>query len=93
MRTGRDERHDEDGEPHGGDGLRDGEGGAEAEELHGNKDPDCEPTAHAQERVARGREAAVACEEDELGGDAVCLQGLHSHDEKEAREHTVRDEV
>lgn len=36
-----DEGEDDDGEADGGDGLRDGKGGAETDQFHGHEGPDC----------------------------------------------------
>lgn len=88
-----DEGHDEDGKADGGDGLGDGKGGAEADELDGDEEPDGAAAANLEEGVGRRGEGLVAAEEDELGGDAVGLEGLDAHDEEEAGKHAVGDEV
>ena len=43
--------------------------------------------------MAGGCEGAVAREEEQFGGYTVSLEGLHTHDEEEAREDAVRNEV
>lgn len=88
-----DQREDEDGEADGGDGLRDGEGGAEADELGGHEGPQRAAPPDAAERVVRGREVLVAEEVQQLLRDAVGLEGLVSHYEEQAGEHGLRDEV
>ena len=92
-RAHRDERHDEYGEPHGGDSLRDGKSSTEADELDGDEEPNGTAAANLEERVVRGREGLVAPEEEQLVRDAVGLEGLDAHDEEETGENAVGDEV
>lgn len=89
-----DEQEDEDGEADGGDGLRDGEGGAEADQLDDDKEPDgAAADAGVAERVRRRGEGDVADEEQDLGGNSVAFEGLETHDEEETRQDTLGDQV
>lgn len=88
-----DEGEDEDGEADGGDGLRDGEGGAEADELDGDEGPDGAAAPDAVERVVSRGEVLVAEEEQQLRRDAVRLEGLVAHDEEQAGQHGLRDQM
>lgn len=88
-----DEGHDEDGEADGGDGLRNGKSGTEADEFDEDKDPNGGPTLDVSEGHGGRGEGLVAREKDELGGDAVGLEGLDAHDEEEAGQHAVGDQM
>jgi len=93
-RPHRHEQQDDDGEANGGDGLRDGEGSGEAEKLEGDEIIDGAFATDACERFGGGRgEGVVAEEEEAFFRDAVLEQGLDAHDEEEAGEDTLRDEV
>ena len=88
-----DEGEDEDGEADGGDGLGNGKRGGEAEELDGDEPPDGGAARDGAQGRGRRREVAVAGEVHDLGGDAVGLESLEAHDEEEAGEDAVGDEV
>lgn len=94
-RPRRDQRQDKHGEPHGRHRLRDGKRGPEPDELEPHKQPQraAAREPRAAQRVRRGRQGAVAREEDELGGYAVRGEGLDAHDEEEAGEDGLREEA
>lgn len=88
------EQENDNGEADGGDGLRDGEGSREAEELEGDEGIDGAFAADASEGFGGGGgEGVVAEEEEAFLGDAVFEQGLDAHDEEEAGEDALGDEV
>lgn len=89
-----DEQQYDDGEADGGDSLRDGEGSREAEQLEGDEVIDGAFAADAGEGFGGGGgEGVVAEEEEAFLGDAVFEQGLDAHDEEEAGEDALGDEV
>lgn len=51
------------------------------------------PALDALQGLVGGGERTVAGEEEEFGGDAVPFEGLDAHDEEEACEDTLGDEV
>lgn len=92
-RADRDQREDEDGEPDRRHRLRDGKRGSKREQLDADEPPHGRAPAHRAQGRSSRRQVPVAGEEHELGGDAVGLEGLEAHDEEEAGEHAVGDEV
>lgn len=88
-----DQGHNKDGEANGSNSLGDGEGCAKANEFNEDEDPDCGAATNLTQWSGRRSEGLVTGKEDELGGDAVGLEGLDSHDEEETGKDTVGDEV
>lgn len=89
----RDEGEDDDGEADGRDGLGDGKGGAEGEQLDGHKCPDGGSAFQPGQGVVGVGEFAVAREEQHFLRHPVADQRLHAHDEEESRQHALRDQV
>ena len=73
--------------------MRDREGGAETDEFEGDEEPYGLLALEALEWVRSVSEVLVAREVEDFAGDAICLQGLDSHDEEEACKDTAGDEV
>ena len=86
-------QQDNNRETDGSNSLCNGKCGAEANQLQDDERPDGETAFDALERVGCWRETAVLGEEDEFLGDAVALEGLDAHDEEEAGQNGLGDQV
>ena len=70
-----------------------GKCGGKSRQLNPHKQPYGSASVYLLQRVRFGCKLSVTCEEEKLCCDAVGLEGLHTHDEEQTREHTLGDEV
>jgi hypothetical protein len=77
-----DESEYENWEAYGGDGLSNGKSGAKADEFDEDEVPDSCASANSKQGARSRCESAVSSKEDELGGDAIALESLDTHDKE-----------
>ena len=88
-----DQEQDDDGKADGRDGLRDSKRRSEAQQLDADEHPDREASLDSFQGIRRRGQLLVACQKEQLQRNAVARERLAAHDEEQACEHALRDEV
>lgn len=92
-RSHRDKQKNNHRETDSSDGLGDGKGGTEANQLDNDKGPDCSSPVDSLQGVGSWREIFVLGEENQFLRDAVALESLDSHDEEQASHDALWNQV